>query len=38
MADALVSGSSTVRCSGLTPDLGTGKYIGEVAELVDALL
>ncbi len=38
MADALVSGASTERCAGSTPVLGTVKYIGEVAELVDALL
>ena len=38
MPDALVSGASTERCAGSTPVLGTGKYIGEVAELVDALL
>ena len=43
MVDALVSGASAARRAGSTPVLGTlGMYakqsIGEVAELVDALL
>ena len=38
LVDAHVSGACVSQRAGSSPVLGTGKYIGEVAELVDALL
>ena len=39
MVDALVSGASVERRAGSSPVLGTNSFfIGEMAELVDALL